>query len=601
MIGTNLTSPQRIVSAMLLALLGASCGGGGGGSSSDAPPTIVTASFAGAAATPAAGDTLVLAFSETVTVAAGRLLTDADVVLSGGATLGAVTTAPTALGDNVLSVTLGAGVTIVPGATTIALANGNDAVRDVGGKLGTSGTPVTIGVSDGVSPVVGNLTLAAIDGELNGTGPAGGTLQVPRNGWTIDLNYSDNSPIATGQTQITASVPVATSAGTQLAGANLAPFLTAVSATNTTASYLVPDSVEFPNGTMTLRCTVVDASGLASAPRTFTAIVRAFTSALQPFERNVNPSQVWYLDFDRDLESYVATPLTPMVPGNGARVDVVAGANGRSDYEDLLFVLGLQAATPLLPGTNAQVLGRLRSELLAELASLYDGANVTFTLTRPAGAFGNSSSVPYASLGFSQISIAGAASTSGVLGLAIFDPSNSSQNDNTLTDFPTGPGPRRLGVFLHTIIAAGMASSVATEFRATFDPFAPSVGGQPIGSVAGDDERLAGNAAGNATRRDAIDRAIHDLARFTAIVTAHECGHSVGLVENGPMPVGLYGDDPANFPGSIDGHIRNESLFPSTATNVMSPALGYSEAVDPASAFNSLNRAYLREQVFYGN
>jgi hypothetical protein len=102
-------------------------------------------------------------------------------------------------------------------------------------------------------------------------------------------------------------------------------------------------------------------------------------------------------------------------------------------------------------------------------------------------------------------------------------------------------------------------------------------------------------------RSTQIDTALADLARFTAVVTAHECGHSVGLVQNGAMPDGLYGGDTVNFPGSSDGHIRTAALFPSGAINVMSPALSYSLAINPATAFNSLNKAYLREQVFYGN
>jgi hypothetical protein len=33
----------------------------------------------------------------------------------------------------------------------------------------------------------------------------------------------------------------------------------------------------------------------------------------------------------------------------------------------------------------------------------------------------------------------------------------------------------------------------------------------------------------------------------------------------------------------------------------MSPSLSYSSAINAATAFNSLNRAYLRQQVLYGN
>ena len=91
------------------------------------------------------------------------------------------------------------------------------------------------------------------------------------------------------------------------------------------------------------------------------------------------------------------------------------------------------------------------------------------------------------------------------------------------------------------------------------------------------------------------------MARFIATVTAHECGHSVGLVVDGAMPNGLYGDDATNFPGSAYGHIRNTSLFPVGATNLMSPSLNFTLATSSSTAFNTLNMAYLREQVFYGN
>lgn len=596
MIGSSPPSHQRFPAILLLALLAAACGGGGGGGNTpDAPPVLISASFVGAGGSPVVGDTLVLTFSENVTAVAGKLLTDADVTLSGGASLGAVAAAPTQPAANTLTIVFGAGVSVVGDSTTIVLAADNDVVIDGGGKLGTGGTPVVIGSSDGAAPVIANFTLAAIDAELNGTGAAGGTLQVPTNGWTIDLSYTDNSAIATAQTSITASVSVNTSSGAQPPGTNLVPFLTTVSATNTTASYRVPSTVTFPNGALTLTAVIADVSGLASSPATFAANVRAFTDPLRPFETNVNTSQVWYLDFSRDIESF-----TTSGSGTGVRVDIVAGANGRSDFEDILRIVGLNSATPIANvqgslDSNAVVNARFQDELVQQLEALYDGANVSFTLTQPSGSFGSNASVTYSSFGYSQIAIAGSSDLNGVLGIAIFDPNNTTQDDDTRTDY----SGTRLGVFLHTIADAGLGSGASSSFRLVFDTFAAVHGGVPIGEDNADDDRL--NGTNTDARADDIAAAIAALARFTAVVTGHECGHSVGLVMNGAMPTGLYGDDTTNFPGSSDGHISNQSLFSGGAINVMSPQLSFSSATNAGTHFNSLNLAYLREQVFYGN
>ena len=121
---------------------------------------------------------------------------------------GDVTVPPALLSPNTVEVTLGSGVDFTPDSTTVMLAPGNDAVRDVLGQLGNGGPPITIGTSDGVLPTIANVTVANIDDALNGTGPAGGTLQIPPNGWTLDLAYSDNGAINTSQTQVSANVTV---------------------------------------------------------------------------------------------------------------------------------------------------------------------------------------------------------------------------------------------------------------------------------------------------------------------------------------------------------------------------------------------------------
>lgn len=595
--------PQRIPTAALLVLALAACsggGGGGGGGPTDAAPTLVGAACVTNTGTPAAGDQLILTFSEPVELVAGTLLDDADFALSGNDSLGAVAAAPTQVQANVVFLELGPGAQIVPGATTITLRDpasgaGNDAVRDGSGQLARAGAPVTIDVSDGAPPVVQELTVASIQSALNGTGPAGGTLQTPSNGFTITVAYADNVGVATDRIRVSANRNVTTPAGSTRADSDLTPFLTLVAADADEATLLVPATVRFPDAPVVLTAIVLDGSGLGSAPRTFDLTVRAFTEARQPFETRRNPTQQWFLDFSRDVEAF-----TTSLAGAGADVAVVPGANGRSDFEDALLALGLQATSPI-PGavggldSNAAVRQRFTDTLIARLDEFYAGTKVRFTATAPAQGFGASASVDYNSFGHSRIAIAGAADTVGVLGVAIFDPNNATQNDDTRVDF----GGTRLGVFLHTIVDFGMGTSGLSTFRSTFDRFTPVFGGTPIGGDPSDAGRLAGTIQD--ARRTAIDVAIRDLARFCATVVAHECGHSMGLVQNGAMPVGLYGGDDANFPGSSNGHIRNTALFPPGSTNVMSPTLSYDTAIAADTAFNRLNLAYLREQVTYGN
>ena len=572
----------------------AGCSGGGGGSTPVAAPTLISASFDGAGPSPVPGDLLVLFFSENMSNTPGQSVTDTQLTLSGSATLGTNTEVGTQSSPNSVSLTLGAGTNFVPGTTTIQIAASNNVFRNLSGQPGMLSGPVTIDIGDNAPPSIDNLTVAAVSDPLNGTGTAGGMLQAPRTGWTIDLTWSDTGlGVDPTRTRLTANVPVSTSEGSKLPGTDLWPYLTAVTETPTQGVYQVPATTQFPVSPITLSAIIIDNGGLASAPATYSFTVRAFTAALQPFETNSNSSQVWFLDTSRDIESFLA----PAIPG-GSEILSIAGSNGRADYIDLLFVLGLQSPTPVPAGnsnTNSIVLSRLQSEMLDNLTALFAASNITFTFNQPAGSFGNNSSLPYANFGYSQICLAGSADTPGVLGVAQLDPSNARQNDNCRLDTPTST---RLGVFLHTIANNEVGRASSSAFRQVFDNFTPSNGGVPIGNIPQDAARLLGTL--NDTRTFNIDAAISDLARFASIVIAHECSHSMGLVINGPMPIGLYGNDPVNFPGSTDGHIQNFAL-PLSGTNVMSPELSYEGAIHPNTAFNSLNLAYLREQVFYGN
>ena len=600
-ISMRTTSYQTL---LLTVFLLTACGGGGssGGGGDLTPPTIASASFVGSGGSPVPGDVLVLFFSEDVTSVAGAILDDSDLTLSSG-TLGSVSTPPTQITPRTLSIDLGNGTSFVPGTDTISLNANNDAVRDLSGNLGVSGAPQVITAGDGDIPSIDSLTLNGIDAELNGTGPAGGTLQTPNSGFSIDLTFSDpSSAIDPALTQIAANVTVTVGGIIRAAGTSLTDALTLSTGTGS-ASFLVPANVLFALGAVTITTFVTDTSGMISNPATFSFLVTDPTAALRPFET----PQTWFLDVSRDIESFSTTTSGGAVTG----ISIIDGANGIADIEDLFTVMGLFSSAPIanvsgIMDSNEVVMSRIQTQVLSDLTALFSGVAINFTFTAPGTFPSGTSSIAFSSFGFSQICIAGAASTtpSGVLGSALFDPHNAFQNNNCLTDF----SGIRLGIFVHTMVRIGYLSGGPTStFRLTYDPLTSAIGGVAIGDDKPDDAaRLLGSLVDG--RSNMIDTAIARMAKVVAVVLAHECGHSMGLVTNGAMPIGLYGADPVNFPlsgglpgGAADGHIENISLFPGGAQNIMSPAISFDAALSSSSGFNSLNLSYLREQALYND
>ncbi|MCB9868865.1 MAG: hypothetical protein H6837_03355 [Planctomycetes bacterium] len=573
----------------------AACGGGGGGGGPTPPPApdpapvLIGATFVGAGTTPVAGDTLLLLFSEDVTLT-GQGLSDADVDLVGGS-LGTLTSPPTLANPRTVQVVLGTGVAFTPGTSAIDVRQGTTALIDRTGHNPLPGTPATITKGDGDAPTIASLTLSEVDSLLNGTGPAGGTIQVPSNGFTIDLTHGDaSSGVDAARTIVTASVAVQVAGEGRQAGLDLSDVLVRTS-TAGSSSFSVPSTVSFPQGLFELTVYVRDASGMISNAATFSALSRPATDQLRPFEPTVNPTQVWFIDTSRDIESYTVNVLNFITPAQ-----ITNGSNGQGDVWDLLQCLGL--LTPGADATNNTVKSRFQSLVVSELNALFGGANISFTFTSP-GAWPGGSSINYASHSFSRIALAGAAhssGTTGTLGVAIFDPQNRHQEDDTLVNYQGD----RLGVFLHTIVNDGLIAHPTTLFRVTYDPFTAARFGLPIGSDGNDAARLAGSLTDGRTTD--IDNAILRMARFAAVVLAHEIGHSVGLVANGAMPVGLYGNDATHFPvypaAAADGHIKMPaSLFSGSSENIMSPAFDFDSALAPQTKFNSLNLAYLRERV----
>ncbi len=579
-----------------LALFPACSSSGGGSNALNLEPVLISVVFIGATSTPSAGDRLQFILSEDVMLT-GALLDDNDVTLSSG-TLGAVASAPTLISSRVVEIVLGNGVLFTPGTTTIDFGMGNDAVEDTSRIAVTASTPKVITDGDADDPTIDSLTFNSIVSLLNGTGPAGGTLQVPPNGFTIDLTYSDGtSAVDPTKTLIAVNVQTVVGGANHAAGENLLSDLTVDTATVAAASYTVPAAVVMPNQTIVMTVQVTDTTGRISSPATFTFWVVPFSNAIRPFETIVNSNQLWFVDFSRDLESYAVNLSNISTP-----VVVNSTANNTADFVDLLSTIGLQHSTPINnvignKNSNEVVFDQIRAEVLSQLSALFPGVNITFTDISPGSFPSPGGFIDYNSGSFSQMCIAGSfdtAGSSGVIGLALFDERNANQDNDCLTDYLGS----RLGVFLHTVVNTGFKESPLSTFRQTFDEFTPVRTNRPIGSQAGDGMRLTGALGG--TRTNMINLAIQRIARFAAVVAAHEMGHSMGLVQDGAMPVGLYANDVVNFPGSNAGHIvMPTSIFTGGATNVMSPALSFDGTLVTTTRFNTLNLAYLKERALY--
>ena len=601
------TMPRAVKALLFFILLG--CGGGGGGGGSNTSGVHLNkVVFKGSSLTdtdPSPGETLLLYFDGDITLVSGALLDDSDVQISNGS-LGQITTAPTRVDARTLSLSLGTGVNFTVGTSTLDLAQGQDVVQDGAGQLLTSNSPITIQNSDGDRPSIDSLTLDGIPTLLNGEGAAGGTLQVPPTGFSLDLAYSDpSSSIDTSSLVVTSSVAVTISGAAKAAGINLAAFFSGTPGT-ANASLSVPSTMVFPTGSQTLTITIADTTGNFSSPRSFNFTVHDLTDALRPFETNNNSQQIWFIETERDLDS-----LGSSTSNGGSTITLSAstGANGISDFIEELRVLGLLTtdakAIPNVSGSknsNEVSLDLLKAQILEQLGVLYQGVNVSFTFTDPGNFPSGSQTVVYANASHSRISLT-ARSLTGVLGLAFFDPNNAHQENDTLHPGSTPPATQRLGVFLRTVTENSINVAGST-FRLTLDAFIDHRG-TPIGEDSNDKLRLQNLLAKTTgdSRQSAMDLAYSRLGRFLAVVLAHECGHSMGLVQDGAQPTGLFGGDSVNFPGSTSGHISlaSSGLYGASAQEIMEPSLSFTKSLDSGTKFNDLLMAYLKETCLYGN
>ncbi len=591
-----------------LLLFAPACRQGGGGGGTPSPlqaPHLVSASFYGENGSdivPDPGERVRLSFDQPVLIAPGISLRDTDVTLSGGGSLGTGDLVMEQENPFTLDVILGKGAAFTPGSTRMDLAAGQAAVlsRDGSAAAPYKGVEIQAG-----TPEVGTLTIGDIPPLLNGTGPAEGTLLVPTSGFPIDLSWKDRDggEVDLSTLGLFATVPLSTPSGAVQAGVNLLPFLEETKTAPDSRRLIPGQGVSFPEGAFILWATVKDKEGKVSPRAALELRAAEATDDMRPFETKVNPSQVWYIDLDRDREGISSSGSATIT------ITVAETPNGIPDFREDLEILGLRSDSPLFTdlgdGThpNDFLEKMVEDALLENLSLIFKDTRVTFTFTRP-GPLPPNLETPYNEFGFSRIAVGGA-SESGALGLAFMDRHNANQDDDGAWPGSSPPFRLSLGVFPTELIRFSVNLSPTSSFRADFDPLMPGRG-TPAGEGTKDLSvlrYLAGLASSTTDpdRADVIENACRDLGRFLAVVLSHEVGHSMGLVADGAPPTGLYGNLPSAFPGSDSGHIdlSFSGLYPLAAQNIMAPSISYQAALSLGTTFNPLNRAWLREQVLY--
>jgi hypothetical protein len=439
-------------------------------------------------------------------------------------------------------------------------------------------------------------------------------LALPRHGFALDVRFR-GSAARPDTLELTASTPL----GAFKAGANLASKLASVGPGK--LRWLVPPGSALPEGEVTFSAKMSD--GTQTLTSTLAVDVHEKTFLLDPF-RLVDE---WLLVFSQDLYAVGKSSDT----SGKITVKSTPGANGIPDFDEDLRLIGFGTAKMLpaaaaaknlgVVGTNAIMVAWVQREMVQTLRSLFrvkpdgtfatDSVRIRFVMEGSPGAPAVADYQHQVLKGgetkksFSAIGIGGGDTAKPYLGYSkSVDHRNVQNEDNLAPD---------AGVF--TTKAIGLMLELLTSdpgFKALFGLFfgevLPELGGTPVGEHSLDAEILAAGFDPKSASPDAANRhkkltfLVENLGRLAGALTAHEIGHSLGLVASGPPPHGLFGgESEASFvfgPRTTKVHIDTPGF------NVMEAGPGSAPgvALQPARyltmpAFNELNLAYLQGRV----
>jgi len=495
-----------------------------------------------------------------------------------------------------------------------------DAVADA--PVADAGIPDL--VHDSFVPFAFEITVEQVPVAMNGSQPftnlAGQTqsftLTVPRHGFAVDLTWR-GSRAQPGSLEVTASADLGDGAQQIKAGTNLAPRF------GGQMSWQVPPELQLPVGPVTFSASMSDGTQTLTSSVTVNAAEKTFL--LDPFRLE----DTWLLVFDQDLYTIQRSAS----PGNTVGVSSQAAPNGVPDFDEDLRLLGF-GTSQMLPaaaatqnlgvtGTNAIVRAWVQQEMLKAIRAIYrlgpDGSQDQGSVRIRILVEGEPGAPKLADFqqqvlqgtetqkAFSAIAIGGGDLTKGYVGMSKTVDLRNLQNEDDL-----GPA---YGAFTTSAIAMmldllGKDPLVQALLGQLLGQLLPELGhgGKPVGEEPMDAQILAAgfdpaNAAPAARDRyDKLRFMVETLGRLAGTLVAHEMGHGLGLVANGPPPAGLFGGEKnasfVNADRTTSVHIDTPGFNVMQAGPGSAPgaALNVAELLTTPS-FNALNLAYLRGRV----
>jgi hypothetical protein len=297
----------------------------------------------------------------------------------------------------------------------------------------------------------------------------------------------------------------------------------------------------------------------------------------------------WVVVFSRDLGTvrvdYADRAFTVVTEG---------GPDGTPDFEEALAAVGL------LGGDDAwreAILGRVRESMRGWMHRFFwlgpDGA-IGDDSVRIRIAFEGDADAPAPDAeGWSRIAVGGddphPEEGRAFFGRAALDWNNTSVDDDTQ------PGR---GIFTTSFLRFLMVNPITAILVAEY---APASGGHPFGSEPGDAALLTPDLdpatlpEAQRTRAARFKLLMDYVPLALASVTAHEIGHSLGLVKPGPPPYGLLGG--VEGPWVVEP--LDEDHIDTPGPNLMQSGRSFrlSEAFGEPPAFNAPNLAYLRRRL----